>query len=99
MVVSPIQMKVWTNLFDPDTARNAHHGLRRVLEEHMRPEVFTDVHPFLQGSYRNSTSIHNDSDVDLVVPYDGICDYDFDSLSFNDQIRARTKVPRNLTGY
>lgn len=99
MAIPESKLKTWTNLYDPATAQSAHTAVRSELDEHLRPEVLRGVRDFLQGSYRNKTSIYQDSDVDLVLCYEGVCSYDFSELTFNDQIRAQVQVPKNLTGY
>jgi hypothetical protein len=58
-----------------------------------RTEVWMrQVSDYLQGSYRNATSIYRDTDVDLVLEWTGVCNYDFSALGFNDQIRARVAL-------
>lgn len=50
-------------------AANEHESVRRLLEDPYGPAGELGIESFLQGSYRNDTSIHSINDVDIV----GLC--------------------------
>ncbi len=65
MGIPEAQLKTWSNDGATGSAEVTHNRIRRVLNAHEWPaRVKPDL--YLQGSYRNSTTIRADSDVDLV---------------------------------
>lgn len=66
MNIPESQLEAWSNLGATTTAKSTHESIRSAVESHQFPTgVRFEI--FLQGSYRNSTNIRGDSDVDLVV--------------------------------
>lgn len=58
----------WTKLGARITAKDTHDAVRGALSEHRWNDVGKSDHDiYLQGSYRNYTTIYEDSDVDVVV--------------------------------
>src|SRR5215212_6764392 len=89
MAIPAAQLDRWATLYNPGTAQAAHVAVREALARRRTEVWMRQVSDYLQGSYRNATSIYRDTDVDLVLEWTGVCNYDFSALGFNDQIRAR----------
>jgi hypothetical protein len=99
MTVTVTKFDTWTNLHQTETAQRAHMAVREALARHGNATWVANIDDYLQGSYRNSTSIYRDSDIDLVLQYTNLCQYDFSALSGNDQIRAWAQVPRGTYSF
>jgi hypothetical protein len=66
MSISESQLQVWSNQGAVVSAQNTHNSIREALASYSWPDGVR-YDPYLQGSYRNSTNIYGNSDVDLVV--------------------------------
>lgn len=66
MTISESQLKTWANQGATTTAQITHTSIRNALKQHNFGSGIT-YDDYLQGSYRNSTNIYANSDVDLVV--------------------------------
>jgi len=66
MSIPEAQLQVWSNQGAVITAQNTHNSIRTALEDYRWPDGVR-YEAYLQGSYRNSTNIYGNSDVDLVV--------------------------------
>ncbi|MDP9366170.1 MAG: nucleotidyltransferase [Chloroflexota bacterium] len=93
MPIPASQFDTWANLHQTQTAQHAHAAVRDGLSRVQGAAWMGQVDDFLQGSYRNSTSIYRDGDVDLVLQFNGVCHYDSTALPFNDQIRVAAALP------
>lgn len=69
MTISSSQYDVWAKQGAVITAKSTHQSIRNALAGHKFPSGVT-YDTYLQGSYKNSTNIRGDSDVDLVVQLD-----------------------------
>lgn len=66
MSISESQLQIWSNQGATVSAQRAHESIRKALTTYKWSSGIT-YETYLQGSYRNSTNIRGDSDVDLVV--------------------------------
>jgi len=66
------QLTRWSNQGSTANSIAAHNSIRNALEANDSHLNQRDFEIFLQGSYRNSTNIRADSDVDLVVQYNNV---------------------------
>lgn len=66
MAIPESQLEIWSHQGAITTAKRTHESIRTALAEHEWPEVMR-WEAYLQGSYKNSTNIRGNSDVDLVV--------------------------------
>jgi len=66
MTISESQLETWSNQGATATSQSTHLSVRNALEKHSFTQGVTYC-DYLQGSYRNSTNIYGNSDVDLVV--------------------------------
>jgi hypothetical protein len=67
MYIPEDQLKTWSNQGGTANSITAHNSIRNALEANDSPLKGKGFEIFLQGSYRNSTNIRADSDVDVVV--------------------------------
>jgi len=74
-------LTAWSNQGGTSNSIAAHNSIRNALEANDSGLNRPDFEIFLQGSYRNSTNIRADSDVDLVVQYNKFFKRDITRLS------------------
>ena len=91
------RLTAWSNLGGTTNSIIAHSSIRTALEANDSGLNRPDFEIFLQGSYKNSTNIRADSDVDLVVQYNKIYYRDLAQLS-NDE-RQRYANSHHTTDY
>jgi hypothetical protein len=60
------QLETWSHQGAVTTAKATHESIRNALDSYERPNS-VNFEVYLQGSYKNSTNIREDSDVDIVV--------------------------------
>ncbi len=66
MTISESQLETWSHQGGVDAAQNTHTAIRNALKDYSwKSGVIYD--DYLQGSYRNTTNIYGNSDVDLSV--------------------------------
>jgi len=78
MTIPEEQLKTWSNPGGTANSITAHTAIRNALEAADSPVKDKKPEIFLQGSYRNSTNIRADSDVDVVAQLNHIW---YDDLS------------------
>lgn len=66
MAIPESQLKRWSHQGAVTTAKNTHESIRSALQNYDWPDDI-QYEVYLQGSYKNSTNIRGDSDVDVVV--------------------------------
>ncbi len=82
MPIPESQLTTWSKQGAITTAKSTHESIERVLRRH-GPSV--DYEVYLQGSYRNSTNIYGDSDVDVVAQLKSTFLPDLSALDSNQQ--------------
>lgn len=80
MPISESQLETWSHRSQTDTAVNAHTKIREAMIFGGSRLISSAPTVFLQGSYRNYTNIHSDSDVDVVVKTTNVWNSDLDAL-------------------
>lgn len=72
MSIPSSQLDTWSNPGADDSAMTTSHRVKNVLEadDSLLQEKDKSFDVYLQGSYKNSTNIYADSDVDLIVRLD-----------------------------
>ena len=79
MTISSTQFDSWSNVGASVTSASTYNSVKTALDLHTWPVGVTwDV--YLQGSYRNTTNIRGDSDVDIVLQCTSIFHDNTDSL-------------------
>ncbi len=79
MGIPESQLKTWANQGAITTAKATHESIRHALSK-SDSLVGKDFEVYLQGSYKNSTNIRGDSDVDVVVQLNSTFFYDLSRL-------------------
>lgn len=85
MVIPESQLQIWANPGSQAEFRDAHESIRKVLETYNWPNGKPKYEIYLQGSYKNSTTIRSNSDVDIVVQLNAFYSQGLDNLSYNDK--------------
>jgi hypothetical protein len=67
MPIPQSQLSTWTNQGGTTASANAYAAITRALSASTSAVRNRNYEPFLQGSYRNATNIHGDSDIDVVL--------------------------------
>lgn len=67
MGIPESQLETWSHQGATVTAKATHESIRRALTVDTSPIRDKNFEVYLQGSYRNTTNIRGDSDVDVVV--------------------------------
>ena len=70
MPIPESQLQRWSNQGATTTAKQTHKSIRAALDPYNWPNGKPEV--YLQGSYKNSTNIRGDSDVDVVVQLNSV---------------------------
>jgi len=84
MPIPESQLQTWAKQGAVTTAKTTHASIRNALEAYEWP-AGTMYEVYLQGSYKNSTNIRGDSDVDIVAQLNFTFHYDIDGLSDPDR--------------
>ena len=84
MQINEKLLQTWTNIGAKQSSTATYNSIRHALAQHSRlNEMSYSV--YLQGSYKNSTNIRGDSDVDVVVETDNIFCTDQYNLSDSER--------------
>ncbi|MDD3503022.1 MAG: nucleotidyltransferase [Eubacteriales bacterium] len=82
MPISEAKLETWSRQGAITTSKNTHESIRHALVSNNSNIKNKDIEIFLQGSYKNSTNIRGDSDVDVVVKLNDI--YYYDTVELNE---------------
>lgn len=85
MPIPSRQLETWTNPGALTTSSAAYNSIRSALLKSTSPLANLGVEIFLQGSYRNTTNIYGDSDIDVVVLHKGTFYKDMGKLTLAQQ--------------
>jgi len=92
MTIPESQLEIWSNQGATVTAKNTHESIRRALNVETSPlkkKGFiegSDFEIYLQGSYKNTTNIRGDSDVDVVVQLNRVFEAEVSECSVAEQL-------------
>lgn len=93
MPIPESQLETWSKQGATTTAITTHTSIRLALTDDRSPltrkglREGTDFEIYLQGSYRNTTNIRGDSDVDVVIQLNSSFLANTSNLSFTETIR------------
>ena len=93
MKISEEQLTRWAKAPSETEEGKCQNAVNRITEI-IKNKFGSDVSVFLQGSYRNRTSVKQDSDVDIVVLHEGYYFSDVGGLSESD----KTTYWKNFVG-
>jgi hypothetical protein len=95
--ISEAQLETWSKLGPTAQFTATYETLRTVLNDSSSPYYPKSFEIFLQGSYKNTTNVYGDSDVDVVIRLDSIF---FTDLYFlNDEEKGRYNAQRSAGSY
>ncbi len=80
MVISNSQLETWSHQGAIQGSQATHQSIRTCLSQYQFPEGI-DYCVYLQGSYKNSTNIYANSDVDVIVQLDSTLKSDLRELN------------------
>jgi len=84
VTIPEAKLKAWAQQGAVEASKQTHQAVRAALDAHSWPwEYSYDV--YLQGSYRNSTNIRGDSDVDIVAELQSSFSPDLSALDAMEQ--------------
>jgi hypothetical protein len=92
MALPSQQCDVWSNQGATVTAQATHEVIRNALASSSSAVAQRNYDAFLQGSYRNSTNIRGDSDVDIVLMLRDTFYFDSQTLNVQDQVLLRQQI-------
>ena len=84
MAIPESQLSRWSHHGAQQASIHTHETIRRVLADY-RWSANMSYDLYLQGSYRNTTNIRGDSDVDVVLELTSAFHYDSSALSAHEQ--------------
>ena len=102
MGIPESQLETWSRQGATTTAVSTHESIRKALSADTSLITYQDYDSYLQGSYRNSTNIRGDSDVDVVVQLNSVFNSNVSALTadeisaYNRTYSARATLSMNL---
>jgi hypothetical protein len=99
MTIPLAQLKTWSGQGAKITSRDTYATVKAALEDGKAKYTSRNFKVFLQGSYGNDTNIYAESDVDVVIRYDGAFFHDIKQRPPDEQTAFETAYPINGTYY
>ncbi|MBR0842929.1 nucleotidyltransferase [Bradyrhizobium liaoningense] len=97
MAISETQLETWGKQGPTAQFTATYETLRGVLNDPLSPYYLKSFEIFLQGSYKNTTNVYGDSDVDVVIRLDSI--FYTDTYFLNDEEKRRYNSQRSAGTY
>lgn len=97
MSISEDQLLTWSKQGPTAQFTATYDTLYAVLNDSSSPYYLKDFKIFLQGSYKNTTNVYGDSDVDVVIRLDSI--FYTDLYFLNEEEKARYNANRSPGTY
>ena len=92
MSIPESQLETWSHQGAVTTAKQTHESIRKALDPHTWP-TGVKYEVYLQGSYKNTTNIRGDSDVDVVAQLNSTFQSDLSELSDYQKILHKQVHP------
>ena len=92
MPIPESQLETWSHQGAVTTAKRTHESIRNALDPHTWP-TGVKYEVYLQGSYKNTTNIRGDSDVDVVAQLDSTFQSDLSELTDYQKILHQQAHP------
>jgi tRNA nucleotidyltransferase (CCA-adding enzyme) len=80
MGIPESQLQTWSHQGAVTTAKTTHESIRNALAANTSPIRDKSYEVYLQGSYKNTTNIRGDSDVDVVAQLNSTFQDDLSAL-------------------
>ena len=97
MTIPLAQLNTWSGQGATVTSASTYATIRAALEDAKAKYTDRDFKIFLQGSYGNDTNIWAESDVDVVIRYDGAFYHDIKSRPADEQAEFEAAYPNSGT--
>src|SRR4051812_47716712 len=97
MTIPLAQLQTWSAQGSVTQSKNTYASIKGALEDARANYTEHNFKVFLQGSYGNDTNIYAESDVDVVVRYDGAFYHDIKERPADEQIAFHAAYPANGT--
>ncbi len=85
MPIPEAQLETWSHQGSVTQSKNTYATIKAALEDTNAKYTSRNFKVFLQGSYGNDTNIYAESDVDVVIRYDGAFFHDLTALPTDQQ--------------
>lgn len=100
MTIPLSQLETWSAQGSITQSKNTYASIKAALEDTNVPYPSRNFKVFLQGSYGNDTNIYAESDVDVVIRYDGAFFHDIKTRPLEEQTAFNLAFPNPGTyGY
>lgn len=98
MTIPLSQLETWSAQGSITQSKNTYASVKAALEDTNAQYKNRNFKVFLQGSYGNDTNIYAESDVDVVIRYDGAFFHDIKTRPLDEQVVFHQTFP-NAGGY
>src|SRR5437660_84892 len=85
MTIPLAQLQTWSGQGSVTQSKNTYATVKAALEDANASYKNRNFEVFLQGSYGNDTNIYAESDVDVVIRYDGAFFHDINERPTDEQ--------------
>jgi hypothetical protein len=100
MTIPLLQLETWSSQGSITQSKNTYASIKAALEDTNALYQSRNFKVFLQGSYGNDTNIYAESDVDIVIRYDGAFFHDIKTCPLDEQTAFNLTFPNSGTyGY
>lgn len=97
MTIPLAQLETWSGQGSVTQSKNTYATVKAALEDANAKYTDRNFKVFLQGSYGNDTNIYAESDVDVVIRYDGAFYHDIKERSVDEQAAFHKAFPQSGT--
>jgi len=97
MTIPLSQLETWSGQGSVTQSKNTYATVKAALEDANANYTNRNFKVFLQGSYGNDTNIYAESDVDVVIRYDGAFFYDIKERPADEQAAFNAAYPNDGT--
>lgn len=97
MTIPLAQLETWSHQGSIAQSKATYATVKAALEDAQATYTDRNFKVFLQGSYGNDTNIYAESDVDVVIRYDGAFFHDIERRPDNEQAAFNAVYPNNGT--
>jgi hypothetical protein len=95
VTISLSQLETWSHQGSVTQSKDTYATVKAALEDVNAKYTDRNFKVFLQGSYGNDTNIYAESDVDVVIRYDGAFFHDINQRPAEEQAAFNTAYPNN----
>jgi hypothetical protein len=97
MTIPLSQIKTWSGQGSITQSKNTYATVKSALEDAKAPYLSRNFKVFLQGSYGNDTNIYAESDVDVIIRFDGAFFHDVQERPVDEQTAFHAAYPNDGT--